>query len=127
MTGRNWSSKGSEIKVKCNGERVPPTVLMSSGRVSRIQGKTAGWSVSSHSFLSVSVPPLGDVNLGFRASTAVAQNGKSMIGRICICVACTAFFSTIAKYRERSQTIYRNVSENWEVKKMLPCILRYVC
>lgn len=31
-----WSSKGgSEIKVKCNGERVPPTVLMSSGRVNR--------------------------------------------------------------------------------------------
>lgn len=110
--GKNWSSKGSEIKVKCNGERVPPTVLMSSGRVNRFQGKTAGWSVSSHShsFLSVSVTPLGDVNLGLvrpqPGHKMISGKVKSLIGRICICanVSSAQLFLRMPNI-ERSQTI----------------------
>lgn len=121
--------------MKCNGERVPPTVLMSSGRVNCFQGKTAGWSVSSHShsILSVSVTPLGDVNLGL----ARPQPGHGMISgrvkkldwahlRVRECAECAAF-PPDAEYRKITNDLTKPLGElKKRKKKTLPCILHCV-
>lgn len=55
--------RGSEIKAKCNGERVPPTVLVSSGRRLILKGRSGGlFTARAIAVFSPSVPQ--EVNKG---------------------------------------------------------------
>lgn len=85
---------------------------MSSGRVNRFQGKTAGWSVSSHrhSFLSVfrtppAPPPPGDVNLGL-----VRPKLDWVHLHLRECVECAAF-PPIAEYRKITNDLTKPLEE----------------